>query len=73
VAVAYRAIQNGYEALFTSAASLVDTLSAAARRGELTDTLPRYTHPHVLVIDEVGYLTVGSDAANIMFQIVNNR
>jgi hypothetical protein len=27
----------------------------------------------VLVIDEVGYLTVGGDAANLMFQVVNER
>ena len=73
IAIAYRAIQNGYEALFTSAAALIDTLSAAARRGELAASLARYTHPPVLVIDEVGYLSVGSDAANLMFQVVNER
>jgi DNA replication protein DnaC len=73
VAIAYRAIQNGYDALFTSAAGLIETLSAASRRGELSAALPRYTHPHVLVIDEVGYLTVGGDAANLMFQVVNDR
>jgi DNA replication protein DnaC len=73
VALAYRAIQNGYEALFTSAAVLVESLSAATRRGELAEYLSRYTHPHVLVIDEVGYLTVGGDAANVLFQVVNDR
>ena len=35
--------------------------------------LPSYTHPHVLVIDEVGYLTYGPDAANVLFQLVNER
>jgi DNA replication protein DnaC len=73
VALAYRAIQNGYDALFTSAAALVESLSTATRRGELATVLPRYTHPHVLVIDEVGYLTVGGDAANVLFQVVNER
>jgi DNA replication protein DnaC len=73
IAIAYRAIQNGYDALFTSAAGLIETLSAASRSGELGAQLPRYTHPHVLVIDEVGYLTVGGDAANLMFQVVNER
>jgi DNA replication protein DnaC len=73
VAIAYRAIQNGYEALFTSAAALIESLSVATRRGDLATTLARYTHPSVLVIDEVGYLTVGGDAANLMFQVVNER
>jgi transposase len=35
--------------------------------------LERYTHPHVLVIDEVGYLTYGTDAANMLFHVVNDR
>src|SRR6266849_5799787 len=32
-----------------------------------------YTHPHVLVIDEVGYLRYGPDAANVLFHVVNDR
>jgi DNA replication protein DnaC len=73
IALAYRAIQNGYEALFTSAAEMIETLSVATRRGEVARTLAHYTHPPVLVIDEVGYLAVGGDAANLMFQVVNER
>src|SRR5262249_34166670 len=30
-------------------------------------------HPHVLVIDEVGYLSHSSDAANVLFHVVNER
>ena len=32
-----------------------------------------YTHAHVLVVDEVGYLTYGQDAANVLFHVVNDR
>ncbi len=67
------AIQNGYEALFTSAAEMIEALAVATRRGELAHTLVHYTHPPVLVIDEVGYLAVDGDAANLMFQVVNER
>ena len=35
IAVAYRAIQNGFDAFFTTAAALIDDLSAAFRAGEL--------------------------------------
>lgn len=31
--------------------------------GELAQALPTYTHPGVLVVDEVGFLTYGTDAA----------
>ena len=73
VAIAYRAIQNGFEALFVTAAELIDELSGAFRHGRLAQALERYTHPHVLVIDEVGYLTYGTDAANMLFHVVNDR
>ena len=52
---------------------MIETLAVAARRGELAKTLAHYTHPPVLVIDEVGYLAVGENAANLMFQVVNER
>jgi DNA replication protein DnaC len=73
VAIAYRAIQNGFDALFVTAAELIDELSAAFREGRLAAALPRYTHPAVLVVDEVGYLTYGTDAANMLFHVVNDR
>jgi len=73
VAIGYRAIQNGFDALFVTAAELIDELSAAFRRGELSQALVTYTHPAVLVVDEVGYLTYGTDAANMLFHVVNDR
>lgn len=73
VSIAYRAIQNGYDARFTTAAQLIDQLSAAARNGRLTEALVPYVQPHVLVIDEVGYLAYGTDAANVLFQVVDHR
>jgi DNA replication protein DnaC len=73
VAIAYRAIQNGSDARFVTAAELIDDLSAAFRGGGFTDTLATYIHPGVLVVDEVGYLTYGTDAANMLFHVVNDR
>jgi DNA replication protein DnaC len=73
VAIGYRAIQNGFETLCTTAAELVEKLSNASKKGRLQESLLTYTHPHVLVIDEVGYLTYGPDAANVLFHVVNDR
>jgi DNA replication protein DnaC len=73
IAIGYRAIQNGFETLFTTAAELIEDLSNASQKGHLQESLPTYTHPHVLVIDEVGYLTYGPDAANVLFHVVNDR
>lgn len=73
IAIAYRAIQNGFTARFVTAAELIDDLSAAFRAGQLANSLLAYTQPDVLVVDEVGYLTYGTDAANMLFHVVNDR
>jgi len=73
VAIGYRAIQNGFETLFTTAAELIEDLSNTGKKGRLQESLATYTHPHVLVIDEVGYLTYAQDAANVLFHVVNDR
>jgi DNA replication protein DnaC len=73
VAIAYRAIQNGYNASFVTAAVLIEELSRASTQGMLRESLAGYLQPHVLVIDEVGYLSYGPDAANVLFHVVNER
>ena len=47
IAGAHCAIQNGFDAFFTTAATLIDDLSAAFRAGQLGDALQTYTHPSV--------------------------
>ncbi len=73
ISLAYRAMQNGFDALFANCAELIDDLSCASRDGRLREALTRYVKPHVLVVDEVGYLAYGDDAANVLFHVVNER
>ncbi len=73
VAIAYRAIQNGYNASFVTAAALIEELSQASSDRKLREALVPYLQPHVLIIDEVGYLSYGPDAANVLFHVVNER
>lgn len=73
VAISYKHIQNGFDVLFVTAAKMIDELSAAALEGRLSSVLTRYTHPALLVVDELGYLSYGNDAANMLFHVVNDR
>ena len=73
IAIAYRAIQNGFEALFTGANEMMDALALAGQEGRFREALAEYVAPAVLVIDEVGYLTHRPDAANVLFHVVNER
>src|SRR5690606_2610003 len=61
VAIAYRAIQNGFEARFVTADELIGELSRATRRKKLEEALEPYVHPHVLIIDELGYQSYAAD------------
>jgi DNA replication protein DnaC len=51
VAIAYRAIQNGFDARFVTAAELIGDLSAAFRCGRLAEALATYIHPGILIVD----------------------
>lgn len=73
IALAYRAIQNGFDARFTTAAALIEELAEAGSKNQLQGLLNSYIAPNVLVVDEVGYLTYGSNAANVLFHVVNAR
>lgn len=70
IAVAHKAIQNGFAARFITAAALINELRAAS---DFELALKNYLEPPVLVIDEVGYLGYGAGAADVLFQVVNGR
>ena len=73
IAIGYRAIQNGFEAVFTDADHLLEILSLASQAGRLRNEIATYVHPHVLIVDELGYLAHRPDAANVLFHVVNER
>lgn len=73
VAVGYRAIQNGFSTKFVSASALIDELGEASRAGRLREATAAWVEPHVLIIDEVGYLNHAADAANVLFGVVDQR
>jgi len=73
IAFAYKAIQNGYEARFTTAAALLNDLHRAKEQGRLEEVQKTYVDVPVLVLDEMGYLTYGPDAANYLFPVIDDR
>lgn len=73
IALAYKAIQNGFEARFVTATALIDELAHAAGNGTLRDVTASYVQPHVLVIDEVGYLHHAQSAANVLYGVIDQR
>lgn len=73
IALAYKAIQHGAEACFTTCTDLINQLTTARKHGYWERALRDYLDPHVLIIDEVGYLGYGPDAASVLFPVIDKR
>ncbi|MGY6258623.1 IS21-like element helper ATPase IstB [Paraburkholderia caledonica] len=74
VALGYRATQTGFRTRFITAADLLMQLTTALRRNQLEETIKRITKPYkLLIIDEMGYLPMDREQANLLFQVVAKR
>ncbi|MEU5930203.1 molybdopterin cofactor-binding domain-containing protein [Streptomyces antimycoticus] len=68
-----RACQAGHHVAFATAAEWVDRLAAAHQAGNLAAELTRLGRYPLIMVDEVGYIPFGSEAANLFFQLISNR
>ncbi|WP_439641856.1 IS21-like element helper ATPase IstB [Nevskia sp.] len=74
ISLGYLAAQAGMKTRFVSAADLVVALVAAQRQDRLTDFIKRNVMgPRLLIIDEIGYLPMSRDQANLFFQVIAKR
>jgi DNA replication protein DnaC len=73
VGLGLKAIEHGYRVLFTTAAGMIATLTKALAEGKLEDKLKFYTVPRLLIIDEIGYLPIERQGANLFFQLISRR
>jgi len=62
-----------YTVLFTRAMELVANLAKAQSENRLEERPTHYTKPKLLIVDELGYLLLEPDAAQLFFQIVFRR
>ena len=74
VALGYLATQAGLKTRFMSAADLLLQLDTAQRQGRLKQVMQRSVNgPSLLIIDEIGYLPMSRDQANLFFQVIAKR
>jgi len=74
VALGYLATQAGLKTRFITAADLLLQLDTAQRQGRLKQTMQRSVNgPRLLIIDEIGYLPMTRDQANLFFQVIVKR
>jgi DNA replication protein DnaC len=74
ISLGYLATQAGIKTRFVTAADLVMLLETAQRQGRLKEALHRAVSMYrLLIIDEIGYLPLSRDQANLLFQVVAKR
>ncbi|MCY4230788.1 MAG: ATP-binding protein, partial [Alphaproteobacteria bacterium] len=71
--IAHRAVLEGHTVRFATAASLLGELAAIDSDTLLQRKLRFYARQHLLVIDEVGYLSYSNRHADLLFNIVSSR
>lgn len=71
VALAVEAVKAGHSVYFATLADLVDSLRRAEREGRLRERVRFLCRYNLLVVDEIGYLPIGSNGGNLFFQLIN--
>lgn len=73
LALGYQACLQGMKTRFTTAMNLINHLSASLADNSFLKTMKNFTSPRVLIIDELGYLPVDKQGAELLFQVISNR
>lgn len=73
VALGVRACQACHRVLFATAAEWAVRLGDAKAAGGLAKELARLDDYPLLIVDEVGYVPLEGEAANLLFQLISHR
>jgi DNA replication protein DnaC len=65
------AVKAGKSVFFATLAELVDSMRKAEREGKLRERVKFLSRYSLLIVDEIGYLPLGSNGGNLFFQLVN--
>lgn len=73
VALGMSACALGLRTMFTTAAGLITSLGKALYENRLEERLKLLTQPKLLIIDEIGYIPIDRQGANLFFQLISRR
>jgi DNA replication protein DnaC len=72
-ALGVEAVRAGRSVYFSPLADIIESLAKADREGRLRERIRYLCRASLLIIDEIGYLSLGAPAGNLFFQLVNAR
>jgi DNA replication protein DnaC len=71
--IGYRACQANQRVLFTPAMEMLNQLLASQVDHSLIRKLKTYTKPSLLLVDELGYLSLDQQTSNLFYQVISTR
>jgi DNA replication protein DnaC len=71
--IGWRACQANHRVLFTTAMDMLNHLLASQVDHSLIRKLKLYTEPTLLVVDELGYLSLDQQTSNLFYQVISTR
>lgn len=72
-ALGYAACQAKTSVHFINTAKMVNLLATAKSSNRLELELNKYRRPRILILDEVGYVSMDTEAGNLFFQAISER
>jgi DNA replication protein DnaC len=72
-ALGWSLCQKGRRVRFGTLSSMALDLITAEQTGTLKKTMYEYTHPALLILDEVGYVVLREPESNLVFQVLSQR
>ena len=73
ISIGVSACEQGVRTLFINCHELLVRLQNAYENGTIERVLKRYANYELLIIDEIGYLPIQRQEANLLFQLINSR
>ena len=71
IALGVEAVKAGKSVYFGTLAEIVNSMAKAEREGTLRERVRFLARNSLLIVDEIGYLPIGSGGGNLFFQLVN--
>jgi DNA replication protein DnaC len=73
VALGMKACSAGYRVVFFTAQKLIEEMMIAKKQASLIEKIMALSRLHLLIIDELGYMPITREQANLLFQLISMR
>lgn len=73
IGLGVKACKCKYRVFFITTQRLLEELKLSVRDGSITQRLLAYSRLHLLILDELGYMPITKEEANLLFQLISMR